>query len=444
MNGASVVSWMYTRQTGNVPRGAYWALIAAVAAYLCGTVLLFVYGPWRWPTSNHGRVVVYAMSGVFALTGGFVIAHRIRPVNTSRFKVETVVRVSAAATLALALPTVFARTGELLPNLYEALMAPGEAYDSYQAARGLAPIEYLRMAAAPLLFLSAPLVIFYWPQLGRQTRILGVAAMASIAYIAIGTGTNQQLANLLVLAPWLIVARSHNRSSRFWKRMAVAGGLILTVLGFAAFFNSGQATRVGSSARSGYNFYTGIVVDNEHWLMTESPPAFRPAVTASTSYLTHGYFALALSLDEGFEPSYGLGNSLFTLRNSHVLPFIPEIRDRPYPVRIEPYAWPHDRAWATIYPWLASDFTFPGALIAVGFAGWALGASWKESLAGSGPLAVGAFSQFLILAAYIPANNQVVQSGENFFAFYFLTFLWLFARWRARRRMRRSLTHANA
>jgi len=100
-----------------------------------------------------------------------------------------------------------------------------------------------------------------------------------------------------------------------------------------------------------------------------------------------------------------------------------------YPVRIEKYGWDAQALWSSIYPWIASDVSFPGTLLIVFLIGRGFALCWLDTLRGENPFAVVLLSQFLIMLFYFPANNQLLQSGEGFIAFWVTLLLW----WRTRR-----------
>jgi len=97
-------------------------------------------------------------------------------------------------------------------------------------------------------------------------------------------------------------------------------------------------------------------------------------------------------------------------------------------MRIAKYGWKPYGNWHSIYPWLASDFSFPGTLIIVFIIGHLFAKSWLDTLRGANPFAVAALAQFITMLVYFPANNQVAQGGESWTAFTGILLLWLSTR----------------
>jgi hypothetical protein len=100
-----------------------------------------------------------------------------------------------------------------------------------------------------------------------------------------------------------------------------------------------------------------------------------------------------------------------------------------YPARLEAdsgYSTAH--YWHTIYPWIASDLTFPGAILFMGVMAFLLAEAWKDTRKGENPFALGFFTQIILMFFYIPANNGRLMYPEEA-----LTFWGLLACWRLTR-----------
>jgi hypothetical protein len=291
-------------------------------------------------------------------------------------------------------------------------------------------VEYIRIIMGPLLFLLLPLVIYYWQRL--KWVIKGFAIFSILGYLGIyvATGTNKGIADLLLITPWLVLASNQSgffKLNRRHKLAIIVLGLIAIFL-FLWFFTSGQRSRRSSSTFNSYFPHANIEADSDNFLVRSLPPLAQSGVIGMTSYLTQGYYALYLSLDKPFVPMLGIGNSMFLYRNASKLTGNTELGEKPYPVRIEADGWDAYAAWSTIYPWLASDFSFPGTILVVFLIGRFFALAWVEAMMGSNPFAIAALAQFLIMICYFPANNQVMQTGEGLTSFYFILILWLYTR----------------
>ena len=430
--------------------------IVVFELFLNATVLLFAVGPWPWPMSDPMGLYVFLALAHFALLIGYLSAASSVPQSCDgKINVTILILISLVLNLLLLIPTAVSRTGGL-PDIRAGISDPGTAYAQARGIRqAQVPIvEYIRMALSPLLSLLLPCTIHYWHKLKLSVKIpiwaqglgsnrqkrwfrlrldLRIPAIISIAgflSIYVATGTNKAIADLILLTPWLVFTGYHSGNFRLTRihKIWLVGMGSLAIAFFAFFFTTGQLTRPGSGASSHYSSQAQIYADTNNFLVRNLPPGAREGAISLSAYLTQGYYALYLSLKEPFEPMFGIGNSMFLYRNVAKITGDDSILLLPYPVRIEKYGWDAYGNWSSIYPWIASDVSFPGTLLIVFLIGRFLAMSWLDALDGHNPFAVAIFAQFIIMVFYFSANNQILQSGESLIGFYSLLLLWLVTR----------------
>jgi hypothetical protein len=163
-------------------------------------------------------------------------------------------------------------------------------------------------------------------------------------------------------------------------------------------------------------------------LLRVLPKSLRTTAVGATSYLTQGYFALYLSLKEPFVPMFGVGNSFFLTQQAVRITGNNQIAGMSYPSRIQKYGWDALGRWSSIYPWIASDVSFPGAIVVVFLIGRFFAIAWFDALSSRNPFAFGMVALFAIMLFYFPANNQTTQFGEGFTAFWGILAAWLLTR----------------
>jgi hypothetical protein len=404
--------------------------------YLTFTVLFFSLGPFDYPVDNPVSLYTFlALAHVALFAGYWRVAFREPRGYRGDVQVPRLVLSSAVATLLLLFPTSKARTGNFMPDVVYGIFNPGEAYASTYSltteSSGLPLIEYIRILLGPLLGMLLPLAVFYWERLDNKTRILATTGILSTVALFLAMGTNKAIADTVLLLPWMVFA-AHKAGTIVlgFRRIAVlAVCSVAAFVLFLAFFGAGMLARAGSPVASGFFPATGSTADTDNFLIRHLGAAPTAVVMGLDIYLTPGYYALSLSLREPFVPMYGVGNSTFLYRQAARITGDKEILKSPYPVRIEKYGWDSQQLWATIYPWIASDVSFPGTIVVIYFIGRLFALSWIDTLGCKNPFAVVIFSQFVIMLFYFPANNQLLQSGEGFAAFWVTLILW----WRSRR-----------
>jgi hypothetical protein len=410
--------------------------IAFFVSYLTFTVLFFAFGPFDFPVENPVALYSFLAAAHIALLAGYWRAARSQPRGyAAPWEYGRMLLWGAALSLLLLLPTSLARTGSLIPDVAYGIDNPGEAYAHTQAIindpSSFPLVEYSRILVGPLLAVVLPLTVFYWESLTRWLRALGVLSILGTVALFLAMGTNKAIADTVLLLPWMVFAGYRAGTIHLkLKRLLVIG--ICTAVAFSlflAFFGLAMATRSGSPAVTGVFPATGSTVDDDNFLVRNLSEASKGIVMGLDIYLTSGYYAVSLSLREPYVPMLGLGNSTFVSRQFARFSGLEDFPNRSYPVRIEKYGLDSVGLWSTIYPWLASDVSFPGALIVIYFIGRLFALSWLDTLGGTNPFAVVLFAQLLIMLFYFPANNQLLQSGEGFTAFWITLILW----WRSRR-----------
>jgi len=401
--------------------------------YLNFTVFLFAFGPWPYPVTDGTMLYTFLFFAHLALLIGYLSAAFRKPSGYSGlWKTKRLVVFVLIINLVMLVPTAVFRTGGLLPDISSAIESPGQAYSllGFNQYKGVPVVEYLRMVFAPFIFMLFPLTVFYWARLKPVVRTLAAFCVLGMVAIYIAMGTNKGFVDLVILTPWLLLAGHLSGVSRLrWSRrfIIVTGGILLAVLALQ-FFIATQTTRIGSGASIGHFYPLGVYVDRDNFIVRNLPPKVQVGVWSLTSYITQGYYGLHLSLREPFIPMFGVGNSMFLFRQAARITDIDEIMDLSYPIRIRKYGWNPYVQWSSIYPWIASDVSFPGTILVVFLIGRLFALSWLDTLRGKNPFAVAMFTQLLIMLYYFSANNQCVQNGEGLFSFWGILLLWLYTR----------------
>lgn len=420
------------------PRDATWVRLVPISfflLYLNATVLLFAFGPWPWPVTEPATFYLFLVFAHASLALGCLTAWRRRPwVYSGVWPVKKIYTVCVVINLALLLPTSVLNTGNPIPDVIFGLTQPGEAYatsvglrDEQQGLLGI--VSYVRIFVGPFLYMLLPLTVVFWRSLGWQ-RFLGMFCTGFTVAMYIAMGTNRAIADTVLLLPWFVwVGHVSGRLDVNWRRAVMLGvsGVLLFGL-FLAFFGATMSSREGSSVRYSFFAATGTVPDDDHPLVRYLPEEAKSAALGLSLYLTHGYYALYLSLNREFVPMYGVGHSVFLTRQVVRVTGDGDIERMSYPARIERDGWNATGLWSSIYPWMASDVSFPGAILVVFLIGMLFGLVWLDATRAANPFAVALLGIVLIMLFYFPANNQVLQSGEGTTAFWGTLALWLITR----------------
>ena len=411
-------------------------------AYLIVSLLSFTYGPHDWNIDNSLAVLSYALLGQILIGAGYWVGSAQGPrglgVERGDF-VNITLKVAIILTLVLLPPTISTRNSANL-SLLEALADPGAAYQ----ARAEAQFDYLwlsviRTLLSPVLSLLLPLGIVFWRCLNLPWRGLWLAATSGVAIVPLFTGRAFGIFDITLTAPWLlwiavsgVPARArlnalpeHRRKRAIlWRRALVAVFVVSVAIPSLAYFSYSRQSRGGEAH---YRRATGW---SEEQYGISLPEAVEYDVYYVTRYLSLGYYGLSGSLRLPFEWTGGIGHSAFLRRYAAMVSSDLEwIDEATYPARLEAVTgYSSTGSWHTIYPWIASDLTFPGALVFVGLMAFLFARAWSDALMAENPFALGFLSQIMLMFWYIPANNLRLANPEAAFAFYGLLALWLVTR----------------
>ena len=423
----------------NLRFGRWLAPLVFFQVYLSITVWLFFYGPWPWDVDQPSLLFAYLAAAQICIAAGYLLAWRrvgaltVQPV---RIEAETLdgirfLKIALGISALLALPSSLSRTGSWIPDIAAGVGNTGLAYnDNFErlsAGNAFVAVEYLRMLTSPWLTAVFPLTVLYWSRLGWGWRGAALGMIAFNLAMYLGTGTNKGFADLVVTLPWLVllaVSTGLLRIPRFGLKLTLASTVML--FSFLYFFGAGQQQREGSGSEYG-TFFTGAAVvqaDSGHFISTLLPEESRLVFEALSRYVVHGYYALSMALQTDSPSTLGFGHSMFLARNADSLfgtdhfvwKSLPGLLDRQE-------AWGQFLLWHSIYPWLASDVGFVGALGVIGAMAYLFGVAWARALTTASARWTVLLFLLFVLFYYVPANNQVFQSGETCIGFFIL--LWM-------------------
>jgi hypothetical protein len=247
-------------------------------------------------------------------------------------------------------------------------------------------------------------------------------------------GTNKEIAKIVLILPILLTASYLANILTIKKKKLIIMFIfcVICFFGFLNFYTKTQLTRTGTPAKHMYFPQIDMHADPENIFVRILPENYQIGMIGLSSYLTQGYYALDLALQEPFIPMFGVGNSMFLSRQVSRLLINTNLEDFSYPARIERYGWDSEHLWSSIYTWLASDFSFVGTIFIVFIIGRLFALSWIDTLRGNNPFAVVIFSYFTLMLFYFPANNIVMQDGESLFSFFVIFLFWIFSSKRIR------------
>jgi hypothetical protein len=404
--------------------GFYKPLVLCLT-YLGGTYVAFLLvGPSERAT-NLPLVSVFIAATLLALSTGYVAQVRRftgwQLPKLSGIAVDKVpVRLISAGAcyylvLGFAYVSLYRTPG--IAGLITSIASPGDAYFArlrHGNEFGTSSVIQLLTLTGALYAALIPLAVTYWSRLVLPLRLLVVAGLTAYALYYLSIGTLKGLGDMFIFwgASYLLLSE-HNRrvtSGAVTRSYRRAGTVAVAVLLLAyVSFNQGDRLRSASQAAAfpGNPIVADIVGDR-----------FASGLAVTAFYPTHGYLGLSYNLEMPFQWTMGWGGS--PALGSYLEQYFGidgQFANR-YTARTEfRTGYPDGMLWSTIYPWLASDLTFPGAVLFMGIVGWFLAKFWLEGLTRRRKLSIVLFCQLALLIVFVPANNQIGQGRLSLIAF---------------------------
>lgn len=386
------------------------------------TVLLYFFGPINYlgkPKSD--AVFWFVVFYLFMLNAGYFFARNLYLVGRSGPKTDTSFVKNACLLSLFFLPfTFYTKIGSvsLELNIGEMYNRSAEVVENSDSS-----FQYFKMIFGYFFFGLLPVYLHAFNRLNKMVKVMGGFLILMNIMITILTGVNKVLFDSIIIGFAFFLQKLKVKKIFNLKNIAYALLISLFLVGASIFFVEGQKTREGSSAISGINPNTGSYstynIDDGDGLLFYS---------AMTSYLTQGYRAFDLSLDEEFDFTWGVGNSTFFSRQIDRF-FDTNISDKTYPAKLEDQGWDRYNYWSTFYVWWASDLGFFGVGFLMFFLGYIFRCieNTKDTIVNDTASKI-LYYYLVVLCFYLSANNQIFQSGEGSVGFLSLVIPFFFFR----------------
>lgn len=400
-----------------------------IIAYLLITLALYAYGPVAFTRHAVGQTValVFGYMSMFAMgylsisqKPGAILAVKLRP-NTSLSVVKGTILLGLLVSLAkltiyTSLETL--SVNRLLGALSTSLQEPGTAYfDSFDQAAVSGPLIWALVLLSPISWSAFALSVAYFDRLGTSFRIVILLLFFAEAARWILNGQNKGAFDLVIIISavlWIKMGQRRLLGARS-VRSAHSGRLRLTLLISAC--SLGALILFTRAISSRTNNLAAIRLTDAGPLMDLTPAWLQPTLISVTSYLGQGYNALSYVSQLQWEPTFGVGHSLFlSLRLDQL--FGTDIVDRMYQSRMSAYGIDPWVNWHSLYVWIANDVHWLGVIPIMFLLGRfsarvVLRALINDSASNYALLALTA-----IMLVYIPANAQIFQEPTTFVAFW--------------------------
>jgi hypothetical protein len=403
--------------------------------YLSATIALFFFGPFDWPVNNGEVVLGFLLVTLLALVLGYTLSGYALTSGRPLLNWRKYYRTGALASIALLAPSTYAYTGKWPWEVLSVLNDQGAAYQEMLKAleaneSGIRSyVSLARALAAPFVCCVIPFAILNWRSLTLLDVMLLFGHIGAVLVFSLMRGTDRETGEILVFVGGTFMVLAGHAMIRLGRfpfsagKVAVASLLLAVLLCSTLFlFIERKEARMGGD---------GIFCIAEGVVCSQRSPSDGPladklnfTMEMLSAYMAQGYYGLSLALKEDFTSTMGLGHSSFLMSNfSKVVD--DSLYQRSYLSKVNLAGWSDTAQWSTMFTWIASDVGFPLVPLVILVMGFLWGGAWKSALFNGSEAGTLVFLFLTLSVLYAPANNQLTQTLDSYFAFVFWLFIWL-------------------
>ncbi|WP_299744269.1 hypothetical protein [uncultured Rossellomorea sp.] len=435
-------------------RKALYKPLLIVEAYLVFTIILYIFGPWDWPTHNvlkfYLLIFLYHIafiSGYFMsmqnvsfirLNNNFfvneekrnrIIQMIIRYLNIAIIVYLILAVVNAIRVVGLSGFSPVSYYNEVINGLNNPAGQYFEKFDQGSLYGG-SFLSYANVLLSPLLWPVIPLSIYYFKELKFNKKVLVILAILLESSRWVATGTNKGIFDMaFVIITMLLIKNIFRKPKKTIVRKKYATWKVAIILIWPLiYFVDAISGRLGGDKINFSTINPNVGINEESFFMQIMPESFETGLIFLTSYVTQGYYAMSMALSMPYTPMFGVGNSVFLMSNFKQISGM-EVFQNTYQSKVEAtFGWAALNKWHTFYTWIANDVSFIGVIFIMFIIGYIYASVWKDVVINENPVAITLMALFTIMFAYISANNQVLSYPTTFTAFWGLIIYWIYSK----------------
>lgn len=406
--------------------------------YILSTILINFFGPWSYTNYDwydKTIVLVYMVCFLLAYSFAYFAGTHFKTMMKSPSLDNNATRMTMLVKIPI-LIAIIIYCFLLISGLTRIEFDPERALteimaQAYTSSRSVDSSEFniatwIYSYGYIFCFIAMTLGLYKYNQLTFIYRVLLIGVyIGAIANSVLLVGAQKSVGDMIIIvgSVYLIRFARYNTKIKIGQLFAI----LAIIIGIIFYFASAFSARIALWGIYGSSVWGLAFLDTEHWMLNFLPDELATGVGIFLYYLTHGYYGLSLCLKLPFVWTVGLGSS-FAIRDiaGRYLDMESLVANMTYPERMESVnGWGAYANWHTIFPWLASDFTFIGAIAILAFITYIYAICWKESILKDNWISILMFSFLNILFIYVPANNQLFQTKSSLIAFLVLIIMWL-------------------
>lgn len=400
-------------------------------AYILGTFLCSVCIPVRFVHHEYRyfSVLAFLLGVIVCMAIGYYVAIKTAPRKRDISSENIVDRREQNLLLTMIVLSMFSLGLEFifLLSVGHFSLNPSEFTELYvKKIHSESSLVYLiRFLCSPFRVGSICIGFYRFNKNGLVLKCLSLINMTFYVLIYLcGYGIQKEVGSVVIIMVVCLCAHMFRSGTNSFRILSIIIFILLAAfIGLAAM----QYSRLSSW---GYSIYTYKTPDTE--LITDDlffsvfgEKAGLGMVSILSPYLSQGYYGLSLCLQLPFVWSYGVGGSHALTQILGKIGFS-GVYERTYLSRME-YTFGRSglHQWNTIFPWLASDLTWTGAMVFMGAVGFIMARSWREVIENDNVISLIVLFLCAVLVLFIPANNQLFHGYDTIISTYFWLLFWV-------------------
>lgn len=412
-----------------------------ILSYFVFCFFLYLIGPWQYRDSPSIQIFLYILLFCCISTMGFrkgikaslLNANGNRQKKISKNLLNIVIVISFFSIICMILIKIKQEGIPSFGNIF-ALMA--KAYSTTSSAE-IHTDQALSIfyKTAPFFYLAIPVGLYEYRNLKITSRIMFIITIIMlVVYTVLYSGQQKQIGDIVILI--LSVVMIKYKPGAFGKLSKKQLLLLLMIVIIVSLFSSILSGRMVMMNKTIYNSSSIHYQLNEDSLIFKIlPESTGLGLAYFIFYISHGFYGLNLCLQQPFVWTGGFGgaNVIATLFNQYLGISFGTIETYPYRTELVT-GWSSTSVWHTIFPWLASDLTWIGAILFLTLCAYIYGKCWYEIKYQGCWQSIFLFAVLTVMWFYMVANNQLLTAKSTFFVLLAAIVLWLFRnvkfRWR--------------
>ena len=410
------------KSTSRLKRSYLYAPLIGMNIYVISGMLISFFGPLQYKYYEKDSVFLFisaflAVFNIFYAIGTKVSVRQSHSWSPSRRRSLLVLIFQISLTFSVIFMTYEFFYGFLIKGLSFNISNSGasylEGYAGHERNSGNYSLNFLVLSIMSLpIFIVQIWSLLYFEILPRRARILAIYVFAmTILIYTIGGGKQKQLGDIMVFISVVFFIKRAFLGKINFRALAKIMGVVLLSLYLMLVILASRYSNIGIDLSVlNANLHPLIYyVDGNILERTLGEAGAFPIVMLS-GYLGQGYYGLSLSLQQPFTwTSFGGASYSFSviLNQFFGTDFLVE---KSYPYLVGASTGWAETKWHTAFSWLASDLTFPGTVLFLGYVGFCFARGWKEALLFKNPFSILLIALLSIGIFYISANNQLMHS----------------------------------